>query len=140
MPVISAAFIAHGELDRRDACPTKFLPDFLKPLPLAVVVAKNVDGIILPQPAVKLLEKFAALRLGDLRFRRALGQRTEGVEDVEIADWRDPRDLCEIRPRSRLSPAVAQLNSTDVKPRRFNSTRKSGHEMKNGSSAGTCCA
>ena len=58
----------------------EFLPDFLKSLAFAVVVAKNVDGIILPQPAVKLLEKFAALRLGDLRFGRAFGQRTESVE------------------------------------------------------------
>ena len=62
----------------------KFVPNFGKPLALAVVVAKNVDGIILPQPAVKLLKKFAALRLGDLRFRRALGQRTEGVERIEF--------------------------------------------------------
>jgi hypothetical protein len=57
-----------------------FFPDFLETLPFAVVVAKNVDGIILPQPAMKLLEKFAPLRLGDLRFLRALGQRTKGIE------------------------------------------------------------
>src|SRR5882724_10130953 len=50
---------------------TEFLPDFLKALPLAVVVAENVNRIILTQPAVKLLEKFASLRLGDLRLRRA---------------------------------------------------------------------
>ena len=64
--------------------PNQFLPDFLEPLPFAVVVAKDVDGVILPQPAVELLEKFAPLRLGNLRFRRALGQRTEGVQAAEL--------------------------------------------------------
>jgi hypothetical protein len=61
-----------------------FLPNLLKPLALAVIVAKNVDGVVLPQPAVKLLEKFAPLRLGDLRFGRAIGQRTEGVERIKL--------------------------------------------------------
>ena len=117
-------------MDRR----TQFVPDFLKPLPLAVVVAENVDGVILPQPAVKLLEKFAPLRLGNLRFRRAFGQRTEGVQvfKLRMADWRMADWL---RPARRF-----QIISIEVKPRRFNSTRKSGHEMKNGSSAGICCA
>src|ERR1017187_4228187 len=61
----------------------KFSPNLLKPLALAVVVAKDVNGIILPQPAMELLEKFAPLRLGNLRFGRALSQRTEGVERSE---------------------------------------------------------
>ncbi len=63
---------------------SEFIPNFLKPLPLAVVVAKDVDGVILPQPAVKLVEKFAALRLGDRRFGRTLGQRTEGVQVFKL--------------------------------------------------------
>ena len=63
---------------------THFLPDFLKPLPLAVVVAKNVDGVALPQPAVKLLEKFVALRLGNRQFGRAFRQRTKGVERIKL--------------------------------------------------------
>ena len=54
-----------------------FFPNFREALLFAVVVAENVDGIILPQPAVKLLEKFATLRLGDLRFGRAFRQRTK---------------------------------------------------------------
>ena len=58
---------------------TVFLPNLLETLPLAVVVAKDVDGVILPQPAMKLLEKLAALSFGDLRFRRAFGQLVLGV-------------------------------------------------------------
>src|SRR5271154_4609211 len=37
---------------------TMFRPNFLETLALAVVITENVDGIILPQPAVQLLEKF----------------------------------------------------------------------------------
>ncbi len=59
---------------------TQFRPDFLKPLPLAVVVAENVDGIILSQPAMNLLEKFAPLRLCNLWFGHAVSQRTESIE------------------------------------------------------------
>ena len=62
----------------------EFRPDFLEPLALAVIVAEDVDGVILPQPAVDLLEEFAALRLGDWRFRRALGERTKGVERIKL--------------------------------------------------------
>ena len=61
----------------------QLVPDFLEALPLAVVVAKNVDGVILSQPAVKLLEKFAPLDLGDLRFWRALRQRTKRLQRGE---------------------------------------------------------
>ena len=42
-----------------------------------------MDGVILPQPAVELIEKFAALGLGNLRFGRAFRQRTEGIERGE---------------------------------------------------------
>src|SRR6185503_13202462 len=40
---------------------TMFLPDFLEALAFAVVVAENMNGVILSQPAVDLGEKFAAL-------------------------------------------------------------------------------
>ena len=59
---------------------TKFAPDFAEPLPFAFIVAEDVNGVILPQPAVDLLEKFPAQRLGNLRFGRALGERAERVE------------------------------------------------------------
>ena len=52
----------------------------VKPLPLAVVVAEDMNRIVLAQPAVKLVEKFAALRLGNLRVGRAFAERTKGVE------------------------------------------------------------
>ena len=42
-----------------------------------------MDGVILPQPAVKLIEEFATLRLGDLRIGRAFAQRTKRVERGE---------------------------------------------------------
>ena len=64
--------------------PYEFRPNFLKALALAGVVAKNVHGIFLPQPAVHLRKKFAPLRLGNLRFWRALGQRTESVERIKF--------------------------------------------------------
>ena len=63
---------------------TMFLPDFFKALAFAIVVAKNVDEKILSQPAMQLLKKFAALRLGNLRFRRAFRQRTKCVEGFKL--------------------------------------------------------
>jgi len=61
-----------------------FFPNFLKPLTLAVVVAENMNDIILSQPAMQLLEKFTTLRLGDWQFRRALGQRTKRIERIKL--------------------------------------------------------
>ena len=58
----------------------EFTPDFLKPLPLAVVVAEDMNGITVPQPAMELVEEFASLRLGDLWIRRAFAERTKGIE------------------------------------------------------------
>ncbi len=76
----------------RDARPrTRFFPNFLKPLPFAVVVAKDVDGVTLPQPAVKLAEKFAALGLGNWQFRRAFGQRTVKRRVMKITERPSPR-------------------------------------------------
>ena len=52
----------------------------LEPLALTVIIAENMDGIALTEPAVELLEKFAALRLGNLRFGSAFSQWTKRVE------------------------------------------------------------
>ena len=51
---------------------------------LAVVVAENLDAVLLPLPAMQLIEELAALSLGDLRLGRALRQRAEGVEAGEF--------------------------------------------------------
>src|SRR5262245_10585173 len=59
-------------------------PDFLEPLPFAVVVAEHMDGVILPQPAMHLREKFAALRFRHLQFKRASGERAVGVQALEL--------------------------------------------------------
>ncbi len=63
---------------------TKLFPNFLEPLTFAVVVAENLDGKILPQPAVELREKFPALCLGDRWFRRALAERTKGFKRIQL--------------------------------------------------------
>ncbi len=60
-----------------------FRPNFFKPLALAFVVAEDMDGVTLPQPAVELVEKFTPLRLGDLRVGRAVTQWTVGIEAVK---------------------------------------------------------
>ena len=66
--------------ESRISTQAQFIPDLIKPLPLAVVVAEDMNGVTMPQPAVELVEKFAALRLGDLRVGRAFAERTKGVE------------------------------------------------------------
>ena len=68
-----------GQIVRLSSQP-KFLPNLREPLLLAVVIAKDVDGIILPEPAVKLVEELAALRLCDLRLRQFVRERAEDVE------------------------------------------------------------
>ena len=71
-------------LQIRDArSKTQLLPNFREPLPLAVVVAEDVNGMVLAEPAVKLVEEFAALRLGDLWIRRMFAERAKGVERIE---------------------------------------------------------
>src|ERR1035438_3855578 len=60
-------------------------PNLRESLPLAVIVAKDVNGVTLPQPAVKLIKKFAPLHLGNLRIGRAFAKRTECIERTE--DW-----------------------------------------------------
>ena len=59
---------------------TQFGPDFLEALTFTVVIAENLNRVILPQPAVHLVEKFTPLHLGDLGYWRAFGERTEGIE------------------------------------------------------------
>ena len=49
-------------------------------LALAVVVAKDVDRIILSQPTMKLVKKLPALRFGDLRIRCAFAEWPIRVE------------------------------------------------------------
>ena len=59
-------------------------PHLLKSLPLAVVIAKNMDRHVLPQPAMQLLEKLPALRLRHLQFRRTLTQRPERIQRFKL--------------------------------------------------------
>jgi len=49
-------------------------------LAFAIVVAEDVNGVILAKPAMKLGKEFAPLRLGDLRFGRAFTERAESIE------------------------------------------------------------
>ena len=100
-----------GQAGRRTYLPSPIRPNFFKPLPFAVVVAENVDGIILAQPAMKLVEKFAALRLGNLQFRRAFGQRTKGIERMQrSARWGErPREPALERACHSLSRLVSSL-------------------------------
>src|ERR1035437_5947256 len=65
-------------LDFRLSAQAQFIPDFHETLLLAVVVAEDMNGVTLPQPAVELVEKFAALRLGGLRVGGAFAERREG--------------------------------------------------------------
>jgi len=68
---------------------TVFPPNFREPLTLALIVAKDMDGVILARPAMELSEEFAALGLGYLRFGRALRHRAECVEAFEMGsvEW-----------------------------------------------------
>lgn len=85
-----------------------FLPNFLEALALAVVVAENVEGEALPQPAMQLNEKFAPLRLGDLRVEGALGQRAECFE-------RGKAQIGRVR-RGDFRTAFGDTNGSDVAP------------------------
>src|SRR5206468_4095132 len=83
-----------SELNRKLCFVTKSLlaPDFIESLPFALVVAENMNGVILPQPAVKLRKKFVSLRFGNWRLERALRQRTKCFERLyrqsEFVFWR----------------------------------------------------
>ena len=58
----------------------EFFPNLFEAAALAVVVAEEMDGVALAQPAVQLVKKFAPLRLGYLRLGGALGKGAEGVQ------------------------------------------------------------
>ena len=109
-----------------------------------------MNGVTLPQPAVKLVEKFAALRLGDLRFGRAFRQRTKGVERGEIrSERRLParplRHSIAVRlardassSRFQLRFLLIQFNRCEPAPVQFG--QKIRPRMKNGSFSGICRA
>src|SRR5579872_3176760 len=61
-----------------------FLPNLGKPLALAVIVAENVDCIILAQPAMELFEEFLPLGLGYLGIRSPAGQRAERFQALKV--------------------------------------------------------
>src|SRR6266436_7611395 len=69
---------------------TIFAPNLGEPLALAIVVAKELHRVTLPQPAVELIEKFPALDFGNLRLGRPLGQRPEGVEGGKVRSAKLP--------------------------------------------------
>ena len=53
-------------------------------------IADDVDRVSLEQPAMQLRKKFAALRLGHLRLRRAIAQRTKRGKGGK-QEWRGLR-------------------------------------------------
>src|ERR1051326_1211709 len=57
-----------------------FFPNLLKPLPLACVIAKDMNCVTVPQPAMKLLEKFPPLRLREMRFQCPSHHRTKCIQ------------------------------------------------------------
>src|SRR5438093_1339691 len=72
-----------------------FVPDLTKALSFALVVAEDVNGVALAQPAVQLGKELAALRFGDLRFGGAVAERTVGLERAEREGrgWRISRSI-----------------------------------------------
>ena len=92
--------VARGAVPKTGTPKTKdhqLFPDFFKPLSFAIVVAKDVDRVALPQPAMKLVEKFPAPGLGDLQFgcTFASDDRPQGVEIADFSEsWLE-------RPNSR---------------------------------------
>jgi hypothetical protein len=59
---------------------TQFIPDLGEPLAFAVVVAEDMDGVVLSQPAVQLVEELAALGLGDLWLDGPFHHGAKGIE------------------------------------------------------------
>ena len=70
-----------GSLSR--AAESVFLPNLSDPPSFAGIITEDMNGVVLAQPAMQLREKFTALRLGDLRLRRAVAERTKGLERKE---------------------------------------------------------
>jgi hypothetical protein len=75
---------AEAHVERAGFAQAVFAPDFLETLPFAVVVAKEMHGIILAQPAVELLKELPALRLGDVRLRPAIANGPENLQALKI--------------------------------------------------------
>ncbi len=65
---------------------TVFLPNLLETLAFAVVVAEDLDVVVLAQPAMQLGEELASLSFGHMRFGSVPGDGTKSVEVLEL--WR----------------------------------------------------
>ena len=95
-----------------------FLPNLGEALPLAVVVAEDVDRVALAQPAVQLGEELAPLRLGHLRLRGALRQRTESLQALEVRSAEcGVRNAARPRGIQSLRERETALHSTCLAPR-----------------------
>jgi hypothetical protein len=82
---------------RGGACQAILFPDFHEALALAIVVAKQVNLVVLSQPAMNLGKKILSLGVGDLRFRRTLGEGAESLKAPQI-----PRARFSLRPSFEL--------------------------------------
>ena len=71
----------------RPGRPSRIPPNLLEALPLAVVVAEEMDRVVLPQPAMDLGEELLALRLGDVRFRAAVANGAKYLQALP-SHWR----------------------------------------------------
>ena len=65
-----------------------FPPNLLEALAFAVVVAEEMDGVVLARPALQLLEKLAALSGGDGRLGALAA---DGAEDFQALEWQGLR-------------------------------------------------
>src|SRR5262249_46535903 len=63
---------------------TEFFPDLQKALLLSVVIAKDMNGIVLSKPAMQLRKKFSALDFSDLRLKRTFCQWPMRIEAGEV--------------------------------------------------------
>ena len=59
-------------------------PNFLEALALPFIVAKDMDGITLAQPAMQLIEESASLLFGHLRVRRSPAQWAKSIQALEL--------------------------------------------------------
>ena len=110
--------LLHGRLWTR----AHFLPDFLESLPFAVVVAEDMDGMVLAQPAVELAKEFTALRARRFAVRACGRSKAETPQDSQTVPVRFRPIQAGSAPRGRCRPESASQGT------------------KNGSPAGTCFA
>jgi aspartokinase-like uncharacterized kinase len=59
------------------------VPDFEEALTFAVVVADDVDGVVLAKPPVQLMKEIAALDFGDLWIGHAVGDGAKSFQAGE---------------------------------------------------------